>query len=130
MFDVRLTGIGEHSPTKKKGGRLLSETADSARDSSDPSAQPSGLSLYAASMRNLLPRLLSSAAVAAVAACFIGWGWALAWSCCVWANLWSSTALMGAAGRHKATRLGRALSMAVAANSVLGGACQGGMGGG
>ena len=35
---------------------------------------------YAASMRNLLPRLVSNAAVATVAACFLGWTWALAWS--------------------------------------------------
>jgi signal transduction histidine kinase/ActR/RegA family two-component response regulator len=102
----------------------LSELAGSMQGGGDPSAQPSGLSLYAASMRNLLPRLVSSAAVAAVAVCFIGWGWALAWSCCVWANLWSSSALMGAAGRHKATRWERLLSMVVATNSVLGGVCQ------
>jgi signal transduction histidine kinase/ActR/RegA family two-component response regulator len=78
-------------------------------------------------MRNLLPRLVSSAAIACVAGCYIGWGWAFAWSLCVWANLWASTALMAAAARNKTTRWSGALGMAVSNNSIVGGAFQSAM---
>jgi len=105
----------------------LSQVAGSTQTGIAPAVQPSGLSLYAASMRNLLPRLVSSTAVGVVAICFLGWQWALIWSCGVWANLWSSTVLMTAAGRHKADRWGALLSKAVSANSVLGGAVQAAM---
>ena len=102
----------------------MSDAAGSARETGRQTAEPSGLSLYAASMRNLLPRLVSSAAIATVAGCFLGWGWALAWSCCVWTNPWLSTITMAAAGRHKATRWARPLGWAVTANSILGGSIQ------
>jgi signal transduction histidine kinase/ActR/RegA family two-component response regulator len=100
---------------------LLSNAASSAPGAGlQPMAPPSGLSLYAASMRNLLPRLVSSAAVATVAACFLGWGWALAWAGLVCANLWLSTVTMSVAARHEATRWARPLGRAVTANSMLG----------
>ncbi|HEY8004298.1 MAG TPA: ATP-binding protein [Phenylobacterium sp.] len=105
----------------------MSEVAGSVRESGAPAVQPSGLGLYAASMRNLLPRLVSSAAVATVAACYLGWGWALLWSCCVWSNLWASTLLMRAAADHKDGRLGLWLNRAVSCNSVLGGSMQAAM---
>ncbi|HEX5263298.1 MAG TPA: ATP-binding protein [Phenylobacterium sp.] len=98
----------------------MSGVAGSARSNNSPAAAPSGLSLYAASMRNLLPRLVSSTAVGLVAACYIGWVWALAWSCLVWVNLWISSVLMGAAARHRTTRWARPISIAVAVNSVFG----------
>jgi len=102
----------------------LSQVAGSTRAGMAPAVQPSGLSLYAASMRNLLPRLVSSTAVGVVAICFLGWQWALIWSCGVWANLWSSTVLMTAAGRHRADRWSGVLGSAISANSVLGGSMQ------
>ena len=105
----------------------MSEAAGSAREAQGAAVQPSGLSLYAASMRNLLPRLVSSAAVASVAACYLGWTWALLWSCCVWSNLWASTLLMRAAGEQKDGRLGPLLNRAVSANSVLGATMQAAM---
>src|SRR5881394_56608 len=106
-------------PVKSRRGRLLSGTADSARVES-PAGTPSGLSLYAASMRNLLPRLVSSTAVGVVAGCYVGWTWALAWSCFIWANLWISTALMEAAGRKKATPGAGRIARAVTINSLIG----------
>ena len=106
------------------GGSLLSDAAGSARETGRQAAEPTGLSLYAASMRNLLPRLISSAAIASVAGCFLGWGWARVWSCAVWANLWLSTVAMAAAARQKTTRWARPLGWAVTANSILGGSIQ------
>ncbi|WP_372784221.1 ATP-binding protein [Phenylobacterium sp.] len=102
----------------------MSETAGSTRGDAIPTAQSSGLGLYAASMRNLLPRLISAASVAAVAGCYLGWGWALAWSCCVWANLWASAVAMDAAARHKGTPWGRALTVAISASSFMASALQ------
>jgi signal transduction histidine kinase len=109
------------------GGMLLSETAGSARDMGAEAATPSGLGLYAASMRNLLPRLISSAAVATVGACFLGWQVALGWSVCVWLNLWTSQLAMNAAARHKEGRWGPTLSRTVSASSILGGSIQAAM---
>jgi signal transduction histidine kinase/ActR/RegA family two-component response regulator len=103
---------------------LVSEAARSPDGAGAETAKPSGLGLYAASMRNLLPRLISSCSVATVATCFLGWRWALLWAVCVWFNLWSSSALMNAASRHKAGRWASLLSWSVSANSVLGGAVQ------
>ena len=105
----------------------MSYAADSTQAGIAPAVQPSGLSLYAASLRNLLPRLVSSTAIGVVAVCFLGWQWALIWSCGVWANLWSSTVLMTAAGRHKTDRWGGVLGEAISANSVLGASVQAAM---
>ena len=102
----------------------MSQQAGSGRESRRSTLQPSGLSLYAASMRNVLPRLVSSTAVGAVAACYLGWGWALAWSAGVWLTLWSGTALMQAVGGLKQPSARHPLNIALAANSFIGGALQ------
>jgi len=87
-------------------------------------AQSGGLALYAASMRNLFPRLISSTCVGTVAACFVGWQWALAWSVGIWASHWASFKLMAAVGRNRETSWARPLTLATNANSLAGGLLQ------
>ena len=87
-------------------------------------AQPAGLALYAASMRNILPRMISSTSVGVVAACYLGWQEALAWSIAIWASYWASFKLVGASGRNRDTRWAGPLAVATSANSVLGGSLQ------
>jgi len=99
----------------------LSDTADSVQAAS---RQTSGLALYAASMRNLLPRLVSSTAVAAVAACYLGWAWALAWSACVWLALWTGSLLMRAVGARERLSATHPLNIALGANSFASGVLQ------
>jgi two-component system, sensor histidine kinase len=99
----------------------LSDTADSVQAAS---RQTSGLALYAASMRNLLPRLVSSTAVGAVAACYLGWGWALAWSACVWLALWTGSLLMRAVGARARLSGTHPLNIALGANSFASGVLQ------
>ena len=87
-------------------------------------AQPAGLALYAASMRNILPRMISSTSVGVVAACYLGWQEALGWSIAIWASYWASFKLVGASGRNRDTRWAGPLAVATSANSVLGGSLQ------
>jgi signal transduction histidine kinase/ActR/RegA family two-component response regulator len=99
----------------------LSVPADGSKTAPD---QTSGLALYAASMRNLLPRLVSSTSVGAVAGCYLGWGWTLAWSGLVWLTLWTGTLLMRAVGDRKLSSKAHPLNTALAANSFMSGALQ------
>jgi signal transduction histidine kinase/ActR/RegA family two-component response regulator len=87
-------------------------------------AQPGGFALYAASMRNLFPRLISSTCVAVVAASYIGWQWALVWSVGIWGSMWASFRLMPAVARHRETRWARPLTLATNINSAAGGVLQ------
>ncbi|HEY0435912.1 MAG TPA: hypothetical protein VGC92_04685, partial [Phenylobacterium sp.] len=66
----------------------MADVGGATAGSATAQVQPSGLALYAASMRNLLPRLVSSSSTGIVAACYLGWGWALAWSIGIWASMW------------------------------------------
>jgi signal transduction histidine kinase/ActR/RegA family two-component response regulator len=90
---------------RKSGRGLLSETISSgpAPDGSPATAQ-SVLSLYAASARNILPRVVSSATVVLVASCYLGLAWALVWGATVWAGLVLGLWLTPAVARHSDNR--------------------------
>ncbi|WP_374470039.1 ATP-binding protein [Phenylobacterium sp.] len=83
-----------------------------------------GLSLYAASARNVVPRVISSIAVVAVAAFYVSPLWTGLWVIAVWGGLFASIALMGAIDRHGDGPWARRLWLALNANSVLSGLVQ------
>jgi signal transduction histidine kinase/ActR/RegA family two-component response regulator len=87
-------------------------------------AQPGGLALYAASMRNFFPRLISSTCVASVAACYVGWQWALAWYIGILGSHWASFRLLPAIGRNRDTRWAAPLTFATNFNSTFGSVLQ------
>jgi two-component system, sensor histidine kinase len=94
------------------GEGLLSASANSERT---PSSQPpKGVHLFAASARNLIPRLVSSLALGAVAACYVGPGWTALWLIGVWSGLLVGLRLT--AGE----RAGRRRFWAITANSIFG----------
>jgi two-component system, sensor histidine kinase len=105
----------------------LTDVGGATHGGATGAGQAAGLALYAASMRNLLPRLVSSTAVGGVAALYVGWGWALAWSVGVWLTLWSGTVLMSLVARMKGGRWSQISSAALAANSFMSGLLQAGM---
>ncbi|MCR5881037.1 HAMP domain-containing sensor histidine kinase [Phenylobacterium sp. J367] len=84
----------------------------------------SGLSLYAASARNVVPRVISSIAVVAVAAFYVSPLWTGMWVIAVWATLFASISLTGAIERHGRGPNLRRLWFALNTNSVLSGAVQ------
>jgi signal transduction histidine kinase/ActR/RegA family two-component response regulator len=98
--------------------------SESAGGKGTAAAQGSGLALYAASMRNLAPRLVSSTAVGSVAVCYLGWATALIWSAGVWLTLWSGMILMRAVAARTTPDGKHPLNIALAANSFLSGALQ------
>jgi len=65
----------------------LSHVADGAKASAARPARGEGLHLFAASARNLMPRFISSLAVAAVALFYIGGFWTALWLMGVWITL-------------------------------------------
>jgi len=91
----------------------LSESAGSEGGAAASKAMPQGVHLFAASARNLIPRLISSLAMAAVSACYVGPGWALLWLLGVLGNLFVGLRLTGVTGPTRSVR-------AIAANSVFG----------
>jgi signal transduction histidine kinase/ActR/RegA family two-component response regulator len=103
----------------------LTDVGGANRSGETPKAQSGGLALYAASMRNLFPRLISSTSVAAVAACYIGWPWALAWLVGIVGSHAASFQLLPAVARNRDTAWFRPLNMATTFNSVFGGVLQG-----
>jgi signal transduction histidine kinase/ActR/RegA family two-component response regulator len=75
-------------------------------------------------MRNLFPRLISSASVASVAACYLGWPWALLWLAAIVGSHAASFKLLPAVGRNRDTRWAKPLALATNFNSVFGGVVQ------
>ncbi len=122
--DVWLTVAGHDLANDIRGDGLLTDVGGATVTTTASPAQSGGLALYAASLRNLLPRLVSSTSVAAVASFYIGWQWALVWSLGIWGSMWVSFKLMGAAPRLRGTRWERRLSLAANVNSVTGGLFQ------
>ena len=102
----------------------MTDVGGATRSTAAAQAQSGGLALYAASLRNILPRLVSSTCVAIVAASYLGWQWALIWSIAIWGSLWASFKLMPAVARHREDAWFRPLSIATSANSVAGGVLQ------
>jgi signal transduction histidine kinase/CheY-like chemotaxis protein len=105
------------------GGGLLTEVGG-ARRAVDSGAQSGGLALYAASMRNFLPRLVSGACVASVATAYIGWQWAFLWLLGFVGSMLASLQLTPAAARNRQTAWARPLAFATNFNSVAGGVIQ------
>ena len=72
---------------------------------------PSGLALFAASTRNYIPRIVSSMAMAAVIAAYLGFGWAAPWLAAIWLGLYANhrlvRAMERAGGGHTTKRLWR-----------------------
>ncbi|MDB5419607.1 MAG: Histidine kinase, gyrase and HSP90-like ATPase [Phenylobacterium sp.] len=91
----------------------MSDLASSAGAGSPSKAPAQGANLFAASARNMIPRLVSSLALAAVGACYVGPGWTLLWLLAVWAGLLVGLRLTGAAGPARSMR-------AITANSIVG----------
>jgi signal transduction histidine kinase/CheY-like chemotaxis protein len=91
----------------------LSNLADSGRGDASPKQTGQGVHLFAASARNLIPRLIASLAVASVAACYVGLGWTLLWMVGVCAGL-----LVGQ--RLTAARPGGRDMRAITVNSIAG----------
>jgi signal transduction histidine kinase/ActR/RegA family two-component response regulator len=56
----------------------------------------SGVRLFAASARNLVPRLIANGATAGVGLMFFGWGWTILWFAVCWAVVFIGMALMRA----------------------------------
>jgi signal transduction histidine kinase/CheY-like chemotaxis protein len=102
----------------------LTEVGGAMGNAGTAKTQSGGLALYAASMRNLFPRLISNGCVAAVAACFISWQWALIWLIGSWGSHWATFRFMALVGRYRDTRWARPLAIATNANSVVGGILQ------
>ncbi|HVI33540.1 ATP-binding protein [Phenylobacterium sp.] len=84
----------------------------------------SGLSLYAASARNLVPRILSSVAVIAVAAFYVSPLWTGLWALAVWAGLFANISLMEALERTTDETRTRRLWLGLNVNAALGVAVQ------
>jgi signal transduction histidine kinase/ActR/RegA family two-component response regulator len=106
------------------GEGLLTDVGGATKGMAKAEAQSGGLALYAASLRNFLPRLVSSTSVGAVAVCYLGWGWALVWSLAIWASMGLSFKLMPAAARSRGTRWAGPFALATNLNSVAGGVFQ------
>ncbi|HEV2532786.1 ATP-binding protein [Phenylobacterium sp.] len=92
----------------------MSHSADSAGKSASPKDHASGAHLFAVSARNLIPRLISSLALGAVGACYVGPGWTLLWLMAVW------TGLMVGLRLTAATSGGPRPMRAITANSIVG----------
>jgi signal transduction histidine kinase/ActR/RegA family two-component response regulator len=62
----------------------LSDSVNVGQGRARPTAEGriSGANLFAASAKNALPRLVSSLTMAAVAAIYVGWPWAMLWLAC------------------------------------------------
>ncbi|WP_334162921.1 ATP-binding protein [Phenylobacterium sp.] len=84
----------------------------------------SGLTLYAASARNLVPRILSSVAVIAVAAFYVSPLWTGLWALAVWAGLFANMSLMGALERQTDEVRRRRLWLGLNVNAAVGVAVQ------
>jgi signal transduction histidine kinase/CheY-like chemotaxis protein len=93
-------------------------------DGAPPGREGGRLSLYAASARNVVPRVISSIAVVAVAAFYVSPLWTGLWVIAVWATLFASVSLTGAIERRAQGARPRRLWLALNVNSVLGGAIQ------
>jgi two-component system, sensor histidine kinase len=87
-------------------------------------SEGSGLSLYAASVRNMLPRIISSVGVAAVAALYVGPAWAAAWLGVVFAGFGVGAWLMAAMQRQTSPREVQRLWRRVWINSSVAAATQ------
>jgi signal transduction histidine kinase/CheY-like chemotaxis protein len=72
----------------------------------------------------VVPRVINSIAVVAVAAFYVSPLWTGFWVIGVWASLFASISLMSAADRHGDGPWARRLWLTINANSVLGGAIQ------
>ena len=62
-------------------------------------AAASGFAFFAASSRNYIPRLISSASMTAVTGVYVGWLWAMPWLAFIVFSLFSNTYLVTAMGR-------------------------------
>ena len=87
----------------------MSDRADSKAVGGSPprGAAPmgaAGAKLFAASARNLVPRLVSSLALASVAVFYVSPLWTLAWLAAVWTGLAIGLRLTGGAGRPRSMR--------------------------
>jgi signal transduction histidine kinase len=102
----------------------LTDVGGAKRSAETPKAQSGGLALYAASMRNLFPRLISTTSVATVAGCYLGWPWALLWFVGIVSSHAASFQLLPAVARNRETRWFRPLNIATTFNSVWGGTLQ------
>jgi signal transduction histidine kinase/ActR/RegA family two-component response regulator len=87
-----------------------------AQTSAEP---PSGLSLYAASAKNMLPRIVTSLGVAGVAAIYVGVAWAVGWLCLVFAGFAVGASLRPSIKRAADKAAGRRVSAGVWANSTF-----------
>ncbi len=75
--------------------------AASQKEGRAPPAQAaaSGFAFFAASSRNYIPRLISSASMTAVTGAYVGWLWALPWFASIIVSLFSNTYIVTAMGR-------------------------------
>ena len=86
-------------------------------DGERPGRGSSALSLYAASVRNFAPRIVSSLAVAAVLAGYVSWAWAAAWQALVLVSLFGGARLMSTIEAKGESPAARRLWLLMRANS-------------
>jgi signal transduction histidine kinase/CheY-like chemotaxis protein len=94
---------------------------DSVDGSAPSSERAPGLKLFAASARNLIPRFVSSLAMASVGVCYIGYAWILAWLICVWASMLVGLRLIA---RREPAQPARGPVRAITINSIFGSCIQ------
>jgi two-component system, sensor histidine kinase len=102
----------------------LDRPADTGPANSGTEAPPSGLVLYAASAKNILPRIVSSLGIAAVAAIFVGPLWAIAWMGVVWLGFAVGAWLMGGIEAAPDEAAAKRLWSAISLNSAVASAAQ------
>jgi signal transduction histidine kinase/CheY-like chemotaxis protein len=125
QLDLWLTSLGDLIARYWEG--LLSDLVSSgAVPATKLAAEQSVLSLYAASARNIFPRLVSTGAVVSVGCCYLNVGWTAAWAACVFVGLatglWLTSTIDRPAGRWS-----KLLASGPAINSILSSLLQAGM---
>jgi two-component system, sensor histidine kinase len=89
---------------------------------SNTSGADSGVRLFAASARNLLPRLISNLCIAAVGVCFVGPIWTCAWFIAVWVAVFVGIGLMNQIQAQPKTRRAAVLGHCLTVTNVVSGA--------
>jgi signal transduction histidine kinase/ActR/RegA family two-component response regulator len=83
--------------------------------------------LFAASVRNYVPRLISSVSIACLAAFFVGPMWAAVWFAATWAVVLTGIGLMAAINARPRTRRAAALTHCLTLNSLASSCLSAGM---
>lgn len=97
-------------------------SAQSATTKPEGASADSGVRLFAASARNLLPRLVSYLCIASVAVLFVGPLWTCAWFIAVWTVVFAGIWLMHQIQAHPLTRRAVTLNYCLTANNIASGA--------